>query len=299
MNQVNFKWTEDFQMEVISEFVMFDVSKISVNAEYQRSVESIRLNNLKQSIQNGGYWPHEIVVLNEKFEAVDGNHRVNACRELGIKKIPCTIVKFATKKDEMLFFVLVNKPPSRMATTDNLHAKKVAGHPFAEIVYKLESDEKSLFYNMIAIKGKDVGTRLPIASATYIINTAAFNDTAPWTSKREDIFIKKSVEIGYGKILTDVNDFLEVFYAIFGRSKKDNKVGYYAQTIGAFCMFFSKVKKKGVLDNATSRKAFVDKMKTMYLDAAFMKADQRGKVLWFISHFNVKKAEKNKISFDI
>lgn len=49
-----------------------------------RDVNEGHVNNLKKSIEEFGYYDHEPIVVNEKFEIIDGQNRFTACEELGL-----------------------------------------------------------------------------------------------------------------------------------------------------------------------------------------------------------------------
>ena len=50
--------------------------------------------NLAESITNLGFWIVPIVVEYSTFAIMDGHHRFNAAKKLGLKRIPCILMDY-------------------------------------------------------------------------------------------------------------------------------------------------------------------------------------------------------------
>jgi len=80
--------------------VEIDVTLMSVDARYQRDTASRRSQNIIQKIAETFKWTRFGVVVVVKIDAryfvIDGQHRVEAARLLGIDRVPCVVLPHAS-----------------------------------------------------------------------------------------------------------------------------------------------------------------------------------------------------------
>ncbi len=290
-------WNKDFGMEIIKDYTLVEIAEIKVNKEYQRNIEPLRLRGIVKSIEKYGFWPSEVIILNELKEAVDGNHRVAAAKKLGLFSVPCSIVTFPTKNDEIRFFSHKNSWNTSLKPVDAWEAKYKAEHPLAELIYMLECDEVCKFCNKIAIKNKaNKSTKFSIPDAIVIINASAFMNIDPWKQQIDYQICEKINSMKYIEIADATDSFLSMFFAIFGEHKNENTIAYRSDSIRAYCKFYISLMKSGVISTTKKRQAVINKMKTMAINQAFLKADYINKYLFFATHYNNKKSIENRIT---
>jgi len=84
--------------------------ELKINPEYKALMPELpedEFESLKNSIQKHGYWEEYPIIVNDKYEILDGHTRYKACKELGIE--PTIKVKhFESKEDEMEFVIETN-----------------------------------------------------------------------------------------------------------------------------------------------------------------------------------------------
>ncbi len=288
------KWEDDFNVEILNDYVLINVDKIKFNKEYQRGIEPQRLKRVISSIKKYGYMPQEVITLNEKFEAIDGNHRVTAAKHCKLSSVPCSIIKFETKIDESKFFSQKNDWNNKLKPIDAWHAKYIAKHETALTVYRLEEDDNSLFFNYIAIKTKNTKTKFNVSDAVNIISTCALDYLITWKQAEDNKILNKIRNTEYSKILYDTNNFLDIFYDIFGK-RLDNPSAYRSKCISAFLSFYYKLKTNDLLTTNKKIRDLKNKMKNFHIGDAYLKTDHVGMVVMLINHFNYKKSFKNQL----
>ena len=278
---------EKLGMRVLVDYKMMPITEIKQNIQYQRMRDPYRERRVSTSIKEYGYWPQEVIILNELHEAIDGNHRVYGAKENGIKLLPCSIVTFPNKKLEAKFFTLKNSFNTKLKPIDFWHARYLSGHPYAILIYTLVADSNSLFFNKIAIKNHDTKeTKFTLAKAILIINTTALGYSSPWCIKRDNFLTQKVEATKYYTVLADTNKFLFMYSGIFGESIKHNAIASRIETMKAFCRFYYKLikeKRPGAPQETTH---VIRKMKTFIFTSEFLKTDLTGKTIALISHFN-------------
>jgi ParB-like chromosome segregation protein Spo0J len=76
------------------ELELVDVDRLSEHEE----IDKDNLERVKETITKKGYFKEPIVVDKENMVVLDGHHRLNMCRQLGLKKIPCMLVDYLKDK---------------------------------------------------------------------------------------------------------------------------------------------------------------------------------------------------------
>jgi len=84
--------------------------ELKINPEYKSLMPELpedEYESLKQNISKNGYWEEYPIVVNDKYEILDGHTRWKICQELGIE--PTIKIKhFKSKEDEMEFVIEAN-----------------------------------------------------------------------------------------------------------------------------------------------------------------------------------------------
>lgn len=111
------------------------VEQLRVDETYQRSIETRRSQSLIGRVTETFYWPlfgAVIVAIDEgEHWVIDGQHRVEAARRIGIDKVLCIVVVVGSKAEAARAFVGANR--DRVAPTPYAlhHALVAAGDPDA------------------------------------------------------------------------------------------------------------------------------------------------------------------------
>lgn len=298
------KWEEELGMNILRAYLKMPVNVIKFNREYQRDIQPSRLAKISASMAKYGYWPGEIVYLNEKHEAIDGNHRTRAALENNIEKIPATIVTFPTKELEAKFFILKNNHNSTLSPVEDWWAKYLGGHPYATLLYRLEDDPLSLFYRFIAIKGRETrNSKLTVPKAVNMINASVLGTTHPWNRRIDNYLVRQANEWlkdgHYESARFLSNRFLEFYKMCFGDSPSTNPDAYRADAVRAICVFYKKLKEAGHMDTEQKIKRAANKMAGFDFTNEFRKTDLAGKIMWLVSFFNKgKKSKSSRLKLD-
>lgn len=116
------------------------IGQVTVDARYQRDTGSRRSQNLIEKIRTGFRWSRFGVVLTVKqgaaWHVIDGQHRVEACRALGIPKIPAVVLPHATVEEAAADFVAINRDRVAVTPLHIHHAQLAAGDPEAKAIAK-------------------------------------------------------------------------------------------------------------------------------------------------------------------
>ncbi len=290
---------EKLGMEVLVKYQIMPVKNINVNTDYQRLREPARERRVTNSIKKHGYWPQEVVILNEKYEAIDGNHRVLGAKKNKIKDIPVSVVTFPNKKKEAEFFTIKNSFNTQLKPVDFWYARYLGEHPYAMILYDMTKNPESLLYNKIAIKGQRTEqSKFAIPSALIFINTAGAMMPFPWNQKYDEIITNKLITRGKMRILHDVNDLMLFFYDCFGKEKQSNPIPYRRDSVRAICSFYHKCRKEGLLNTSLKTKTVIKKIRLFVFTQDFVKAEHVGKLMSLVNHWN-KSRRANKLNYKI
>jgi hypothetical protein len=284
---------KDYAMRTIIEHMLMDTKDIKFNAEYQRTLEQWRLKKIIASMRAYGYWPSEVIVLNEKHEVVDGQHRTKAAINIGIKQVPVCIVTFPNKKLEAKFFADKSNYNCNLKPVDFWHARYLSGHPVAEALYKLEADKSCNLYNRVALKGRESKT------TKYIINQVLsmfcmitrMNDSN-WRKDNDDQLMNKILEISYDKLVAKINQFTTWLEQSFGL--KGGSMAYETSHFRSILKFYSIIEDHGDAQKSES----IKKMRSYIFTSELSKLTHTARVYALIAHYNKGKMDKNKISYE-
>lgn len=285
-----------FGIKIVKPHIMIDPRNLKkIGLHYQRFLELRRQKNIEESIKQYGYWPSQVITVNENHEIIDGQHRWRAALNQNISKVPICIVSFPSKEMEAEYFWHCNDYNTKLNQPCYWAARYEANDIIAKILYELEADAHSFFCNFIAIKGKQTSqSKLTIAHALSIIVSMTLDYSWKW-ERRYDKLIKRKIEaLGYREISIRCNLFLKWFFDCFGNEKKHNPIAYNGNTIRAIISFFLLLKKQGFLNSQYINT--VNKMRQFVFVSEFIRTPQIGKIHFFINHFNAGRS-KNKLEY--
>jgi uncharacterized protein (DUF1015 family) len=72
---------------------MFKIVDIK-NLKQHEEIDPVHLSKLKVIIKRANIFKEPIIVDNEYLIVLDGHHRLNICKQLGLSKIPCIFVDY-------------------------------------------------------------------------------------------------------------------------------------------------------------------------------------------------------------
>ena len=65
-----------------------------VQLKQHEEIDKNHLKQLKNKINNDGVFKEPIIVDKDNLVVLDGHHRLNSCKQLGLSKIPCLLVNY-------------------------------------------------------------------------------------------------------------------------------------------------------------------------------------------------------------
>ena len=71
------------------------VVNIEINKIKQHeAISTEHMKKIKEEISKAGIFSEPIIIDEKSLVVLDGHHRLNSCRQLGLKRIPCLLVKY-------------------------------------------------------------------------------------------------------------------------------------------------------------------------------------------------------------
>jgi len=281
-------------MKVIFKYTEIPCSQIKLNLEYQRCIDNTRLKKISDSIKKYGYWPQEVIIINNKYEVIDGQHRFVAAKQNGINIIPVSIVSFPCKENEAKFFTLKNNYNTSLKNIDYWHAAHIAKHPLANILYSLNYDDDSLLKDMIALKGTNTEhSKFSTAQCMLMISQIGLNLGDRWNKQTDERITQKAKETAYIAIKQNINLFCKWFYDCFSSKKRDNPIPYRDKSFRSIVTFYRLLKKQNFLiTGLTGYRTIINKIQQYTFTNDFVKTDQIGQIMALVNHFNKNKRHK-------
>ena len=273
---------------IITPYQLIPAGKLKINRTYQRDIENKRLMALKESISLEGYRPNSLLILNQKADIVDGQHRAIAASESDLKiEVPVSVYNFDTIEKEAEFFSRINNYNCQLHYKDLWHSRNLYGYPTAKTIYKLENDENSLFFDKIAIRGKfSPRSKFSISEVIVIICGVACERLVHWSIGRDSFINQLIINNEYENIKKETNSFLDFFYKCFGQEKRSNPLPWRNNTIRAIVAFYDQLKNQGHLSKNDSYIRVITKMSNFQFDASFDRLTQYNKIIMLNSYFN-------------
>lgn len=270
-----------------------DVLSLKFNQSYQRGIELNRLRSIMRSMERDGFWPTKPVVINLDREIVDGQHRVESARRLGIKTVPCIMAIFETKQKEAEYFVTDAMHNTTLAPVPFWHSRYLAENDLAKFIYLLEADQESLLCGRIAIKGRATKkSKFTIPHALLILSVSQGTNQT-WNTQVDHKFNQIVTRNPYVKLRNEINTVVRFFFDCFGVDKMSNPIPFYGKSQRAIWTLYLALNRQGFFVGSKYRRS-VAKIRTIYLDAAFTRMDQIGMTTYLFSSFNVGKQHKLK-----
>src|SRR5262245_51045280 len=115
------------------ELAWLPVAKLGVDPSYQRTLESRRSKALVDRIAGDFRWLAFQAILatpkadGEGWLILDGQHRAEAARRVGVEHVPAVVVKVADVSEQALAFVRANQDRVAVNSFALHHAKIIAG----------------------------------------------------------------------------------------------------------------------------------------------------------------------------
>lgn len=132
------------------ELLWLPVEKLAVDHRYQRTIESRRSQKLVEDIAANFRWSafQAILATAQKNLAggvigwlvIDGQHRVEAARKVGILEVPAVVVDAGSLAEQAAAFVRANTDRVAVNPFALFHARRQAGDQEAEAIYTLCRD---------------------------------------------------------------------------------------------------------------------------------------------------------------
>ncbi len=120
------------------------VAMLSVDMTYQRKIDGRRSQVAIEQIVSNFKWSCFGTALvtpkDDGWMIIDGQHRVEAARRLGIKTVPCIVVNQAPLAEQAAIFVSTNQIRVQVNPYTLFHARLTAGDPLATEVQRLCDD---------------------------------------------------------------------------------------------------------------------------------------------------------------
>ena len=197
-------------------------NKITIPDLYQRSIQPSRTMNVAKQMEIlGGYDRSKPIVLNEKFEVVDGQHRLLATQMMGGNKIWVVIYEFNTFEDEVTYWVWAQKNMAPPGPDQFWHSQYLIKNTYAKLIYDLsQNDKTSVCHNMVALKtAKSKKKKITLAVFLSILNQVGlgFAHSSHWSQDNDHVFTKRISDLKYEPIKKRMNDFFTWFNIIYGR----------------------------------------------------------------------------------
>jgi len=265
-----------------------DPKELIVNGmEYQREVEDSRLKRIRESVDQYGYWPWSVIVIDKENKVVDGQHRAVVAQQLDLPAIPTVKATSMNGKDNVKLFVDINMSVTALKPADFWYAQHLAGDPIGNFLYRLNSDGSSLLKNSIQLKGSSTNYKVGIRSALDIIFGAGLGRSERYSKRRHSSLaghLKKANEI---ELIDKINRFWTFFTDCYGKDRRDNQTAFSMRTIEAFIAFYNTLMKHtNIYIARRDYPAAVGRMAKFVFVGNWNLIEKSAKVNLFIIHWN-------------
>jgi ParB-like chromosome segregation protein Spo0J len=121
------------------EIALVDVNKLNEHEE----IDQDNLIKVKEAITRAGFFKEPIIVDKENMIVLDGHHRLNMCKQLGLKKIPCMLVDYLKDKkirveSRRKGFIITKQAVVDKAKSKTLFPNKTTRHFIPKRVKKMK-----------------------------------------------------------------------------------------------------------------------------------------------------------------
>lgn len=270
------------------------VEKLRAGQEYQRGLESHRVAKILESISQNGYWPWSAIVVNQDLKIIDGQHRVEAAKQIKLKEVPVCMVMCKNEKEEAGLFSKLNSFNTRLRPADFWHARFLIGHPVALLIYRLNNDPSALCFNKVAVKGHGAPSRLPVSSFLNILIGVLFDCFDFWTLRADEGYCRRIVSLDYCIVLSKINKFFGWFFDSFGNDPVKNRLAYTGDSLRVAVELYRRILKTGAFQD--SRSSSHTKMRTFFFPPEWKRVGHSGRLNMFIVHWNENR-RKYKVKY--
>lgn len=239
---------EEFQFDDIQ---FCPVEKLKINKAYQREIEPIRLAKIKSSMRKKGFLSCRPIAVSQNYNVLDGQHRLKAAIDLGIKDVPIGIIECKEEKDEANCFVQLNGFNTRLSPKDYWAAKRKADDPMAKLLYFFNDDERSLLHGKIAIRGSNAKARFSIAQVFDMLIIVVLGINCHWKLDRDNQFTRLAEKTSCESALTKMNLFFEWFFACYGNDKHLCPMMNKNESLRSVAIFYTKLFNRGFIPTST------------------------------------------------
>lgn len=153
-------------------FDWIELKKLKIDDSYQRDTQSLRSQiNISKIVENFSWDKFSPISVSENtdgtFNIIDGQHRVEAIRQLGdIDKVPCWVIPGCACQKQAEAFIGINKNRVLITPYAKYKAEILAGDPLANQVNDFCSE-----HNIIIPKNTYVGQEPNITNALGTIRS--------------------------------------------------------------------------------------------------------------------------------
>jgi len=281
---MDFNWEERVKKHFI-EAIEILIAEISPNSRpYQRPLESTWIGKLINDYKMNGYDKSKPIILNEKKEIVDGQHRYEAAKEYGMIKIPAVIYSFDTYTDEVMEYFRQNDWHHTHNTKMYWNARHEANEPIAKLLYRLESDETCYLHNDINLYSKEGPLKYKIPGILTLL-AYIMNINHRWNRNLDDTFRKKIIKFKYEDLQHSINSSLQFIYDCWGKDKQVYHIIYMSRVFESLIKFCRLLDKNHKLVGKY-RNSAVKRMASFRFDEAFCQTSDNGKVALLASHYD-------------
>ena len=296
---MNVNFTQKIGMTLLEkgEILIKDI-KLKGELGYQRAIEEGRLDRLRASYEKHGYLEDKRIVLNPQNEPVEGQHRVRVLSENGIKKVDYIRYSYDTPEDESKHFCLLNNWDPTLRPKDDWHGKLGSGDPIAQILYHLNTDENSILYGKIHLRGYEGIWKFRIPQALLLINYT-LGIYRPWSRERERVTYDKLIYFAYDNIRQTINRVLGWFNDAFGLPSESTLSPYKATIFRTLLRFYRQLEIQHKLETDKGKTASINRMsKFDFSNAAFLKSDEFTKLMSLVAFYNHGRKKNERLRLD-
>lgn len=140
--------TGSFGLSVVERSTRIPLGELNMGAKYQRSLDKKKVEKIVSSMKESGIWPKHLLV-NQKGDIIDGQHRAAALCDMGEANALCTVVRCKSEKAEAGFFTEINSWPTTLSPSAQWHARLLAEDPMAKAFFSLAKDHQSDLFHMV------------------------------------------------------------------------------------------------------------------------------------------------------
>ena len=170
-NVKNFSSTPSF--ELVADVAMVPVSDLVIDGDYQRDIRKTGLSVIRKIAADFSWGRFGCLIVcrhgKDSFKVIDGQHRAIAAASIGVKAVPCIVLKGNFEKsDEAANFIGINTARTALHSIDKFRAMVVAGD---EVAVAADGALKSLGVSLVHNNGNDLAHN-ETRAANAILNIA-------------------------------------------------------------------------------------------------------------------------------